>query len=221
MISLRQSSVVSAKPKTCAECSLGQTCILENRVRIGDNVKIQNNVSAYDNLTLEDDVFCGPSMVFTNVYNPPSAVSRKDEYRNTLVKHGAILGTNSPSFVALQLVRRDVPDFALIVGNAGKQMGRMSRYGERIELPLSGEAPQYFRMLAIPVLEATAKFGSVKLSLQYFCLTSHLKFHPSRARRRDRLKSNVAFPLVLCETEPHGITCKQCTGASAVPESIP
>src|SRR5438132_8666736 len=76
------------------DCSLGQNVFVGNNVTIGDNVKIQNNVSVYDNVTLEDDVFCGPSMVFTNVYNPRSAVSRKDEYRDTLVKRGATLGAN-------------------------------------------------------------------------------------------------------------------------------
>src|SRR3990172_9026035 len=76
------------------DCSLGQNVFVGNRVIIGNNVKIQNNVSVYDNVTLEDDVFCGPSMVFTNVYNPRSAVSRKDEYRDTVVKRGATLGAN-------------------------------------------------------------------------------------------------------------------------------
>ena len=131
-------------------CSLGQNVYVGNRVRIGNNVKIQNNVSVYDNVTLEDDVFCGPSMVFTNVYNPRSAVSRKDEYRDTVVKRGATLGANSTivcgvtigeyAFIgAGALVRRDVPAFALIVGNPGRQIGWMSRYGERLPLPLSGD----------------------------------------------------------------------------------
>jgi UDP-2-acetamido-3-amino-2,3-dideoxy-glucuronate N-acetyltransferase len=132
-------------------CSLGQNVFVGNRVRIGDNVKIQNNVSVYDNVTLEDDVFCGPSMVFTNVYNPRSAVSRKDEYRDTLVKRGATLGANCTivcgitigenAFIgAGALVRRDVPDFALVVGNPGRHIGWMSRYGERLPLPLTGDA---------------------------------------------------------------------------------
>jgi UDP-2-acetamido-3-amino-2,3-dideoxy-glucuronate N-acetyltransferase len=132
-------------------CSLGQNVFVGNRVQIGRNVKIQNNVSVYDNVTLEDDVFCGPSMVFTNVYNPRSAVSRKDEYRDTLVRRGATLGANSTivcgvtigeyAFVAAgAVVNRDVPDHALIAGVPGRQIGWMSRHGERLELPLDGDA---------------------------------------------------------------------------------
>jgi UDP-2-acetamido-3-amino-2,3-dideoxy-glucuronate N-acetyltransferase len=134
-------------------CSLGQNVYVGNRVRIGNNVKIQNNVSIYDNVTLEDDVFCGPSMVFTNVYNPRSAISRKDEYRDTLVKRGATLGANCTivcgvtigeyAFIgAGAVVNRDVPDFALMVGVPARQIGWMSRFGERLQLPLrgSGEA---------------------------------------------------------------------------------
>lgn len=132
-------------------CSLGQNVFVGNRVRIGNNVKIQNNVSVYDNVTLEDDVFCGPSMVFTNVYNPRSAVSRKDEYRDTLIKRGATLGANctivcgvtvgAHAFIgAGSVVNRDVPDFALMVGVPARQIGWMSRYGERLALPLQGNA---------------------------------------------------------------------------------
>ena len=131
-------------------CSLGQNVFVGNDVRIGDNVKIQNNVSVYDAVTLEDDVFCGPSMVFTNVYNPRSAVTRKDEYRRTLVKKGATLGANSTivcgttigeyAFVgAGAVINRDVPAFALMVGVPARQLGWMSRFGERLELPLKGE----------------------------------------------------------------------------------
>lgn len=130
-------------------CSLGQNVFVGNRVTIGNNVKIQNNVSVYDNLTLEDDVFCGPSMVFTNVYNPRSAVSRKDEYRDTLVRRGATLGANctivcgvvigAHAFVAAgAVVNRDVPDFALMAGVPARQVGWMSRFGERLDLPLQG-----------------------------------------------------------------------------------
>ena len=131
-------------------CSLGQNVYVGNRVVIGNNVKIQNNVSVYDNVTLEDDVFCGPSMVFTNVYNPRSAVTRKDEYRDTAVRRGATLGANCTvvcgvtigehAFVAAgAVVNRDVPAFALIVGVPGRQIGWMSRHGERLPLPVTGD----------------------------------------------------------------------------------
>lgn len=133
-----------------AGCSLGQNVFVGNRVRIGNNVKIQNNVSVYDNVTLEDDVFCGPSMVFTNVYNPRSAVTRKDEYRDTVVRRGATLGANSTivcgvtigeyAFVgAGAVVNRDVKPFALMAGVPARQLGWMSRFGERLPLPLAGE----------------------------------------------------------------------------------
>lgn len=134
-------------------CSLGQNVFVGNRALIGDNVKIQNNVSVYDNVILEDDVFCGPSMVFTNVYNPRSAVSRKDEYRTTIVRRGATLGANSTivcgvtigqhAFVAAgAVVNRDVPDFALVAGVPARHIGWMSRHGERLRLPLRGEGEE-------------------------------------------------------------------------------
>lgn len=141
---------ISAGARIGAKCSFGQNVYVGNDVAIGDNVKIQNNVSVYDAVTLEDDVFCGPSMVFTNVYNPRSAVTRKDEYRRTLVKRGATLGANSTivcgttvgryAFVgAGAVINRDVPDFALMVGVPAKQIGWMSRFGERLALPASSE----------------------------------------------------------------------------------
>jgi UDP-2-acetamido-3-amino-2,3-dideoxy-glucuronate N-acetyltransferase len=131
-------------------CSLGQNVFVGNRVVIGDNCKIQNNVSVYDNVTLEADVFCGPSMVFTNVYNPRSAIERKDEYMDTLVKRGATLGANCTvvcgvtigeyAFVgAGAVVNRDVKPYALVAGVPAKQIGWMSRFGERLDLPLSGD----------------------------------------------------------------------------------
>jgi UDP-2-acetamido-3-amino-2,3-dideoxy-glucuronate N-acetyltransferase len=132
------------------DCSFGQNVFVGNRVVIGNNCKIQNNVSVYDNVTLEDDVFCGPSMVFTNVYNPRSAVSRKDEYRKTLVKRGVTLGANCTivcgvtigefAFVgAGAVVNKDIKPYALVVGVPAKQVGWMSEYGEQIPLPLDGE----------------------------------------------------------------------------------
>lgn len=131
--------------------SLGQNVFVGNRVVIGDRCKIQNNVSVYDNVTLEEGVFCGPSMVFTNVYNPRGLIERKDQFRDTLVKRGATLGANCTivcgvtigvyAFVgAGAVVNKDVPDFALIVGVPGRQRGWMSAYGEHLDLPLSGEA---------------------------------------------------------------------------------
>ncbi|QQV67716.1 UDP-2-acetamido-3-amino-2,3-dideoxy-glucuronate N-acetyltransferase [Acinetobacter junii] len=131
--------------------SLGQNVFVGNRVVIGDHCKVQNNVSVYDNVTLEEGVFCGPSMVFTNVYNPRSLIERKDEYRNTLVKKGATLGANCTivcgitigeySFVgAGAVVNKDVPAYALMVGVPAKQIGWMSEFGEQLDLPLEGEA---------------------------------------------------------------------------------
>ena len=131
-------------------CSFGQNVFVGNKVRIGNNVKIQNNVSVYDNVTLEDGVFCGPSVVFTNVYNPRSAVSRKDAYRDTLVERGATLGANCTivcgtsigrhAFIgAGAVVNRNVKPFALMVGVPARQVGWMSAYGERVGLPLEGK----------------------------------------------------------------------------------
>ena len=141
---------VSSGASIGRNCSLGQNVYVGNKVVIGDGVKIQNNVSVYDNVTIEDDVFCGPSMVFTNVYNPRSAVERKSEYRDTVVRRGATMGANCTivcgvtigefAFVgAGTVVNRIVPAFALVVGVPGRQIGWMSRHGERLALPLAGE----------------------------------------------------------------------------------
>ena len=141
---------VSAGARIGAGCSLGQGVFVGNDVHIGHNVKIQNNVSVYDAVTLEDDVFCGPSMVFTNVHNPRAAVVRKNEYRRTLVKRGATLGANCTivcgttigehAFVgAGAVVSRDVPPFALMVGVPARRIGWMSRHGERLPLPAAGQ----------------------------------------------------------------------------------
>lgn len=141
---------VCAGARIGRNCSLGQNVFVGNRVVIGDNVKIQNNVSVYDAVTLEDDVFCGPSMVFTNVYNPRSAVSRKDEYRPTLVKRGATLGANCTivcgvtigeyAFIgAGAVITKDVKPHALMAGVPARQIGWMSARGERLDLPLSGD----------------------------------------------------------------------------------
>ena len=131
--------------------SLGQNVFVGNKVIIGDQCKIQNNVSVYDNVTLESGVFCGPSVVFTNVYNPRSLIQRKNEYQNTLIKKGATLGANCTilcgvtirefAFVgAGALINKEVPAYALMVGVPAKQIGWMSEYGEKLDLPLSGNA---------------------------------------------------------------------------------
>jgi len=130
--------------------SLGQNVFVGNKVTIGDDCKIQNSVNVYDNVTLEEGVFCGPSMVFTNVYNPRSLIERKDEYQDTLVKRGATLGANCTivcgttigefAFVgAGAVVNRDVPPYALMVGVPAKQIGWMSEFGEKLDLPLEGD----------------------------------------------------------------------------------
>lgn len=127
-------------------CNIGQNVVISPDVIIGDNVKLQNNVSVYTGVELEDDVFCGPSMVFTNVVNPRSHVSRKDEYRRTLVKRGASIGANATvvcgntvgryAFIgAGSVVTKDVPDYALIVGNPGRIVGWMCQCG--IKLPFT------------------------------------------------------------------------------------
>jgi UDP-2-acetamido-3-amino-2,3-dideoxy-glucuronate N-acetyltransferase len=131
-------------------CSLGQNVYAANNVKLGSNVKIQNNVSIYDGVTLEADVFCGPSMVFTNVYNPRSAINRKSEYQTTLVKKGATLGANCTivcgiiigeyAFVAAGAVlKKSIPNYALVAGVPAKQIGWMSEFGVRLNLPIEGK----------------------------------------------------------------------------------
>lgn len=140
---------ICGKARIGGRCSFGQNVFVGDDVVIGDNCKVQNNVSIYDAVTLEDDVFCGPSMVFTNVYNPRSTVTRKDEYRRTVIRQGATLGANSTivcgvtvgryAFVgAGALINRDVKPYALMVGVPARQTGWMSEHGERIDLPLTG-----------------------------------------------------------------------------------
>ncbi len=141
---------VCAGARIGAGVSLGQNVFVGNKVVIGDRCKIQNNVSVYDNVTLEEGVFCGPSMVFTNVYNPRALIERKNEYRDTLVRRGATLGANCTvvcgvtigefAFIgAGAVVTKDVPPYALIVGVPGRQIGWMSAYGEQLDLPVAGD----------------------------------------------------------------------------------
>lgn len=129
--------------------SLGQNVFVGSKVVIGDNCKIQNNVSVYDNVTLGEGVFCGPSMVFTNVYNPRSLIERKSEYRDTLVEKGATLGANCTIICGVTIgeyafigagavVNKDVPAYALMVGVPARQIGWMSEFGEQLELPVQG-----------------------------------------------------------------------------------
>jgi UDP-2-acetamido-3-amino-2,3-dideoxy-glucuronate N-acetyltransferase len=142
-------SHVCAGARIGAGCSLGQNVFVGNDVVIGNRVKIQNNVSVYDAVTLEDEVFCGPSMVFTNVYNPRAGFVRKDQYRRTLVRRGASIGANATivcgvtigayAFIgAGAVVKHDVPDFALMAGVPARQLGWISRFGERLPLPRAG-----------------------------------------------------------------------------------
>tara|TARA_Y100000758_G_scaffold276990_2_gene222135 strand:- start:7054 stop:7638 length:585 start_codon:yes stop_codon:yes gene_type:complete len=150
--------------------SLGQNVFVGNKVVIGDNCKVQNNVSVYDNVTLEEGVFCGPSMVFTNVYNPRSLIERKDQYRDTLVKRGATLGANCTivcgvtigeySFVgAGAVINKNVPAYALMVGVPARQIGWMSEFGEQLDLPVVGEG------------EASCEHTSTRYVLKHNTLT--------------------------------------------------
>jgi len=142
---------ICGEAKIGRRVSLGQNVFVGNKVSIGDDCKIQNNVSIYDNVVLEDGVFCGPSMVFTNVFNPRALVNRKSEYRPTLIKKGASLGANCTIVCGLTVgqyafigagavIIRDVKPYAMMVGVPAKQIGWMSEYGEKLNLPLCGEA---------------------------------------------------------------------------------
>ncbi len=137
--------------KIGSDCSFGQNVVVGPNVIVGNSVKIQNNVSVYEGVTLEDGVFCGPSCVFTNVNNPRSEIVRKHEYRKTLVKRGTTLGANCTIVCGVTLgkfafigagavIVKDVPDYALMVGVPGKQVGWMSEYGEKLDLPIVGNA---------------------------------------------------------------------------------
>ena len=142
---------ISGGARIGENCSFGQNVFVANDVVIGNGVRVQNNVSIYDAVRLEDDVFCGPSMVFTNVYNPRASVTRKDEYRRTLVRRGATIGANATivcgttvgeyAFVAAgAVVNRDVKAYALVAGVPARQIGWMDEHGERLNLPLAGHA---------------------------------------------------------------------------------
>ena len=133
------------------DCNLGQNVVISPRVTLGNNVKVQNNVSIYTGVICEDDVFLGPSMVFTNIVNPRSAVVRKDKYVKTLVQKGASIGANATvvcgntigSFAMVgagAVVTKDVFPYALVVGNPAKQIGWVSEYGHRLEFDESGKA---------------------------------------------------------------------------------
>ncbi|MBS1486810.1 MAG: N-acetyltransferase [Bacteroidetes bacterium] len=132
-------------------CNLGQNVVVLPQVVLGNNVKVQNNVSIYTGVVCEDDVFLGPSMVFTNVVNPRSAIVRKNEYKKTVVKKGASIGANATivcghdigryAFIgAGAVVTKNVPDYALVVGNPARQTGWMSEYGHKLKFDKNGEA---------------------------------------------------------------------------------
>jgi len=140
---------VCSKAKIGLNTSLGQNVFVANNAVVGDNCKIQNNVSIFDGVSLEDDVFCGPSVVFTNVYNPRSEFERNDQFLKTLIHRGSTLGANSTIICGItvgnyafigagSLVNKDVPAFALVVGVPAKQVGWMSKYGIKLDLPITG-----------------------------------------------------------------------------------
>lgn len=143
-------SHVCSGAKIGKNVSIGQNVFVSSRAVIGDNCKIQNNVSIYDEVILEADVFCGPSVVFTNVHNPRAFIERKKEYRTTLIKKGATLGANSTIVCGISInefafvgagavITKDVKPFGLVIGNPGKQVGWISQFGERLDAPIKGK----------------------------------------------------------------------------------
>ena len=142
---------VMSDSKIGERCSLGQNVFIANGVELGNNVKIQNNVSVYKGVTCEDDVFLGPSMVFTNVINPRSAVNRKSEYATTIVRQGTSIGANATIVCGIELgkycfigagtvVTKDIPPYALVVGNPARQLGWVGEYGHRLQFDEKGHA---------------------------------------------------------------------------------
>ena len=144
-------SHVMSACKIGEHCNIGQNVVVSPQVILGNNVKVQNNVSIYTGVICEDDVFLGPSMVFTNVINPRSAVNRKNQYLKTLVQHGAAIGANSTILCGISIgrfafigagavVTKTVPDYALVVGNPARQTGWMSEYGHKLQFSKEGKA---------------------------------------------------------------------------------
>lgn len=144
-------SHIMANCKIGKNCNIGQNVVVSPEVVLGNNVKVQNNVSIYTGVTCGDDVFLGPSMVFTNVFNPRSAISRKNEYLSTKVGKGATIGANATivcgnaigaySFIgAGAVVTKDVPDYALVIGNPSRQTGWMSEFGHKLDFDKEGKA---------------------------------------------------------------------------------
>lgn len=144
-------SHIMPNSKIGRNCNFGQNVVISPQCRIGDNVKIQNNVSVYTGVIIEDDVFCGPSMVFTNVINPRSHIERKAEYKETLIRKGATIGANATVICGHTLgrfcfigagtvVTRDVPDYGLVVGNPGRLRGYMCYCGHKLQIDNSKDS---------------------------------------------------------------------------------